>query len=63
MEATLNQFSQQINEIAEFAKAIKFDVYNGDITELVRLYVKREQAFYSAENHDLILSIVKNMHS
>lgn len=61
IEERLLRFESEIQQIVLFAKRISFDVENGDVTELIRLWLNDSKAFYDADNQEFILSVMKSM--
>ena len=61
IEAQLLRFESEMHQIVLFAKRINFDVENGDVTELIRLWLNDSKAFYDADNQEFILSVMKSM--
>lgn len=48
----LDNYQSEIQSVAAYAKAINFDVANGDMVELVRGWLKRTQRMsYDIENN------------
>lgn len=62
MNALLSQYSDQITEIALFAKRINFDL-NGDMKELVRLWLNDSKKFYELvqDNKDDVNRLMKKL--
>ena len=61
IEAQLLRFESEIQQIVLFAKRINFDVDNGDITELIRLWLNDSKQFYHEDNKEFVLSAMKSM--
>lgn len=61
MTDTLSKFNPQITEIAAHAKAIGFDIENGDLKDLVRSYIQSTLSFYKDENRDSVYSAIKSV--
>ena len=61
IEEQLLRFKSKMQQIVLFAKRINFDVENGDVTELIRLWLNDSKAFYDADNQEFILSVMKSM--
>ena len=61
IEAQLLRFESEIQQIVLFAKRIKFDVDNGDIKELIRLWLNDSKEFYHEDNKEFIISAMKSM--
>ena len=56
----INKFKNEIQQIALFAKRINFDL-NGDIKELVRLWINDTKCIYSDENKEQVCNILKQL--
>ncbi len=61
LKAQLLRFESEIQQIVLFAKRIKFDVDNGDIKELIRLWLNDSKEFYHEDNKEFIISTMKSM--
>ena len=57
----LIRFENEIKQIVLFAKRINFDVENGNVKELIRLWLNDSKAFYDADNQEFILSVMQSM--
>jgi hypothetical protein len=57
---TTTKYSEKIQEVARYAKSINFDVHNGDIKELMRLYLNNTLPLYSSENREDVLNVLKS---
>jgi len=55
----LNKYSDQINDLAMFAKANGFNPQTDDILELAKSWIKNRKDFYSEDNKEEVKRLVK----
>jgi hypothetical protein len=59
----MTKFKEQINQVALFAKRINFDIENGCMLELMRLWLADNKKMYDAieDNKDEAKRIIKSL--
>jgi len=57
----MENFKNEIKQIFEFAKRINFDIVNGDILELTRLWLCDSKIVYDEDNKEKVKQIIKSI--
>lgn len=60
IEQDIKKFSPMFPEIVAFARRIQFDIVNGDVKDLVRLWISSNVAFYNQTEQEQI-NLIKNL--
>ena len=55
----LEKFADQIQDVAMFAKAQRFDIENGDFDQLMKDWVKNRKELYHEDNKEEVKRIIK----